>query len=207
MMSDRRVLAGWFSEDLVRHGDGMVRLLASIGIDGRAMSAVQRAKAYQEWAMIEEAKAVAADIAERFGETGKRPRAQLRRIAALMGAEWMRQTADDVAGMMDPRVAPSRICSDGKGNKRTAGGIFFAVARNLASQDPTMDRRDFFRCFYDRPKQAKTKPVAKPKRPPPKKPTRGQRSRAESPALRTPLPRKQPVAAEVYVVRASRRAS
>jgi hypothetical protein len=192
MMSDRRVLAGWFSEDLVRHGAGMVRLLASIGIDGRAMTAVKRAKAYQEWAMNEEAKEVAAGIATRFGETSKRPRAQLRRMAVLMGAEWMRTVANTAAELhslqREPGTGPLFLPS---GNKRTLGGLFFAVARS-AAKDIVAARRDFFRCFYDRPKQAKAKPVAKPKRAPPKP---------------KPAPRKQTVAAEVYVVRTSRRAS
>lgn len=187
MMSDRRVLAGWFSADLVRHGDGMVRLLASVGIDGRAMTAVQRAKAYQEWAMNEEAKKAAADIAERFGETGKRPRAQLRRMAVLMGAEWMREV------LGSPELTMSHIATK-NGKPRTAGGAFFVLARSMAKSALNLGlitKRDFFRCFYDRPKRVKVKPAPKPKRPPPKQ---------------KPAPRK-PVVAEVYHVRTTRRAS
>lgn len=186
MMSDRRVLAGWFSADLARHGDGMVRLLASVGIDGRAMTAVQRAKAYEEWTMSEDAKKAAADIATRFGETGARPRAQLRRMAVLMGAEWMRSVEEATVTQLAD-VGPA---------ERTAGGVFFVrareVGRHLAAHG-AISKRDFFRCFYDRPKQVKAPPVAKPKRPP------------QKPAQRAPMPRKQAIVAEVYVAR--RRAS
>jgi hypothetical protein len=126
----------------------------------------------------EERREVAAKIADALGETGERPRAQIVRIVALMGAEW----ANDV--LRESRewaVNPTAVMNTTKsGKRRTFGGLFFAVARARSSGDVlsgTITRREFFRAFTDRP----PKPRAVPSKPAPKTPIATMESPVEAP--------------------------
>ena len=113
-----------------------------------------------------EAVRVAEKIAESLGETGDRPKAQIRRIVGLMGAQWTSDACEAaeclVAGMGPDTLGLLRLPD---GTKRTFGGVFFAWCRREATEAvkaKTITRRDFFRCFTDRPKApkvAKTVPV------------------------------------------------
>lgn len=119
-------------------------------------------RALMEERRMAEAVRVADEIAAALGETGDRPKAQIRRIVGLMGAQWTSDACEAAAAVK-------------------AG---------------TMKRRDFFRCFTDRPKKPKAAkaPVArKPKasRPDP----HAARSRLHDKRSKTPVP------VEVYVTR------
>jgi hypothetical protein len=113
-----------------------------------------------------EAVRVAEKIAESLGEIGERPKAQIRRIVGLMGARWTSDACEAaaclVAGMGPDTLGLLRLPD---GTKRTFGGVFFAWCRRTASdavKAGRITRRDFFRCFTDRPKKpkvAKTVPV------------------------------------------------
>lgn len=113
-----------------------------------------------------EAVRVAEKIAVALGETGERPKAQIRRIVGLMGAQWTSDACEAaaclVAGMGPDTLGLLRLPD---GTKRTFGGVFFAWCRRTASdavKEGRITRRDFFRCFTDRPKKpkvAKTVPV------------------------------------------------
>lgn len=149
----------------------------------------------------EEADKVAVELAERFGETEERPRAQLQRMARLMGAVWMREAADD-AELVRRVGAPERIALK-DGASRAPGGVFFMVARDRAMMRVAagvMTRRQFFRCFTDRPPQPKApqplrpKREKKPKAPAPPRPAQGGWKNQRSPRGQAPT-------AEVYVTR------
>lgn len=135
--------------------------------------------------------ALAAEIAARFGETGDRPRAQIARMIDLMGAEWVRSVADHAQIGVELGVGDREKKG---GGARTPGGVFFAEAREFARHRVALKalaRRDFFRCFTDRP----------PKAPPVKAPSRPRMPRGAS--VTAGNVRRQPRAAvpEVYMVR------
>lgn len=149
-LPDRGVDAGLYHRRLVR-------------ATWLAMDHDRRQAAAEEQRMKDEEarRKVAAEIAAALGETGERPRAQIRRIVVLMGAEW---TWDTLRTMGDG--APDDALTRKDGQARTVGGVFFAWARNRARSEMArghhdIPRREFFRCFFDRP--AKPRPVvAKP---------------------------------------------
>lgn len=135
---------------------------AAIGADKR------RAAAEEQRMKDEEARReAAAKIADALGETGERPRAQIARIVALMGAEWTRDVLQEALKVDNTPILPINWRSDGQ--RRTIGGVFFAVARTRTSglvACGAITRRDFFRCFTDRPakpRQAPVKPAPKGK--------------------------------------------
>jgi hypothetical protein len=110
---------------------------------------------------------VAVEIAEQLGETGERPRAQIARIVGLMGEAWTRDVAHESAQWTDREVGPAYRKD---GTPRTEGGAFFALAREYgraALTNGTIEKRDFYRCFYDYPPKPRTKTAAplKPVRP------------------------------------------
>lgn len=145
-----------------------------------------------------EADAAAVEIAERFGETGERPRAQLRRMARLMGAAWMRETADDAETARE--AGWLRVTRRGDGEPRTTGGVFFFVARDQAEIRVVagdITRRQFFRCFFDRPKKPRPPAPPAPKREKKPKPPPAPRCTHER---RAPAGKHYPQA-EVYTVR------
>ncbi len=164
MLDDRRILVGRFSPDQARHDDGMIRLLASIGISAAAMTRGERAAAYTRWTAVREAKQIAAEIAVRFNE-GDRPRAQIRRMVAVMGGEWVRAVADAASAAIANEGNPLLIRKDA--HARTPGGVFFECAR-LAARPMVaagkMTPKQFYAvfCWRDR------KPKAKAAKPPPK---------------------------------------
>ena len=108
-----------------------------------------------------EQKRIATEIATTLGETGSRPKRQILRILQAMGEEW-------VYGCLSDTLANPNKCAVTKaGAKRTDGGRFFAICREEAS-GANMPREEFFRCFFDRPRQPRK--VRRVKAPP--KPTR-----------------------------------
>lgn len=138
------------------------RVAHGIEYDKRRSAAEERRMA--------EAVRVAEKIAESLGETGDRPKAQIRRIVGLMGAQWTSDACEAaaclVAGMGPDTLGLLRLPD---GTKRTFGGVFFAWCRREATaavKAERITRRQFFRAFTDRPKApkvAKTAPVRKPK--------------------------------------------
>jgi hypothetical protein len=125
----------------------------------------KRRHAAEERRMAEVVK-VAERIAESLGEIGERPRAQIRRIVGLMGAQWAADACEAaaclVAGMESDTLGLLRLPD---GTARSFGGVFFAWCRREATaavKAGRITRRQFFRCFTDRPKKpkvAKTVPV------------------------------------------------
>lgn len=108
-----------------------------------------------------EQKRIATEIAATLGETGPRPKRQILRILQAMGEEW-------VYGCLSDTLAnPDKCAVTKNGAKRTDGGRFFAICREEAS-GADMPRAEFFRCFFDRPRQ--TRKARRAKAPP--KPTR-----------------------------------
>lgn len=150
-----------------------------------------------------EAERVADEIAAALGETGDRPKAQIRRIAALMGAQWASDACEAaaclVAGMGPDTLGLLRLPD---GTKRTFGGVFFAWCRRTASdavKEGRITRRQFFRAFTDRPKVpkvAKTVPV----RPGGKKARKDVTHNLGAPRTHDKRS-KAPVPVEVYVTR------
>ena len=138
--------------------------------------------------------ALAAEIAARFGETGERPRAQLARMIGLMGAEWVDFVAVEAEMYLGFETLGQNFTRQGV--SRTSGGSFFATARhfgNAALASGRITRRDFFRCFTDRPPTPRAPPVKAPRLP--RMPTGA--------CVTAGNVRRQPRAAvpEVYVVR------
>lgn len=141
-----------------------------------------------------ERKKVAAEIAAALGETGDRPRRQIERIVERMGAEWTRQRLTE--SLFAAESPATRVNSKPDGGARTAGGVFFATARVVASADVktgTLTRREFFRCFFDRPRAARA-----PKPAPKAKPARRDETRAPQAQVK---PKRQATVPEVYVTR------
>ena len=134
------------------------RVAEGIEFDKRRAAAEER--------RMTEAVRVAEKIAESLGEIGDRPKAQIRRIVDLMGAQWASDACEAaaclVAGMGPDTLGLLRLPD---GTKRSFGGVFFAWCRRTASdavKQGTITRRQFFRAFTDRPKKpkaAKTAPV------------------------------------------------
>ena len=116
--------------------------------------------------MTTEHTALATEIADLLGETGERPRAQIARMIGLMGEWWTRTTANVAKVFHDrkPTLRPD-------GTPRTLGGAFFLHARKQAHTMldlKQITKRDFFRCFTDRPptpRTPKASPVKAPKLP------------------------------------------
>lgn len=142
-----------------------------------ALETDRRRAAAEEQRMKDKAEAlkVAAEIAATLGEHGVRPIAQIRRIVVLMGPEWTREQATYATGFhADPSKAESVLMRDvgfrKDGTPRPLGGVFFAWCRRAASGHVVpggISRRDYLRCFFDRPKKprpAKPAPAAKQKR-------------------------------------------
>lgn len=152
-LPDRGVDAGLYHRRLVR-------------ATWLAMDHDRRQAAAEEQRMKDEEarRKVAAEIAAALSETGERPRAQIRRIVGLMGAEWTRERLTETWASMGTGVDRRR-----DGATRTVGGTFFEVCRRTATglvKGGAITRRDFFRCFTDRPakpRQAPVKPAPKGK--------------------------------------------
>jgi hypothetical protein len=130
-----------------------------------ALETDRRRAAAEEQRMKDKAEAlkVAAEIAQAIGETGERPIAQIRRIVVLMGAEWARERLDEAE-----RWHLTGPCRRSDGVARTYGGVFFEVCRRAASGHVVpggISRREFFRCFFDRPKKPRPAPALKEVRP------------------------------------------
>lgn len=150
-----------------------------------------------------EAVRVAEKIAESLGEIGDRPKAQIRRIAGLMGAQWTSDACEAaaclVAGMGPDTLGLLRLPD---GTKRSFGGVFFAWCRRTASdavKEGRITRRQFFRCFTDRPKAPKVAKTA-PVRPGGKKARKDVTHNWGAPRTHDKRS-KAPVPVEVYVTR------
>lgn len=104
-----------------------------------------------------EQKRTAMEIAAALGENGPRQIAQIGRIVALMGAEWTREQCIEAIGLF---ASSNPVCLRRDGQCRSLGGTFFEVCRRAATirvMAGDIPRRQFFRCFTDRP--AKPRPV------------------------------------------------
>jgi len=150
-----------------------------------------------------EVEKMARRIAERFGESGDRPREQIERIVELMTAAW----AEDVAERASKEISdagPLTLRADG--TARTQSGVFFALARRAAFElvgKGTLRPRDFYRTFCWREAKPREAKAAVPQRRAPKELSpRPAFSAKPKPADRAPAPRRKlPPAAEVYAVR------
>lgn len=137
-----------------------------------------------------DAQTVAKEIAERFGEPGSRPQAQLERMAQLMGTEWMREVSERAQKDISAGTGAAKR-SDG--TPRTPGGAFFAAARETAFQlvqQGKMGRPDFYRTFCWREKTPRP-----PKPPPPPPAPRQPRARAQARPAARPAPGGRPAGA------------
>lgn len=172
----------------------------------KAIEDDKRQAAAEERRVMDQKK-IAAEIADALGETGKRPRRQIERIVALMGAEWTLGTQacavvyHDI-GDATTESAQRKVVLRADGSARGLGGVFFALARAVASEKVkagTLTRREFFRCFTDRaPKVRAPKPPPKAKPAPKAKPVRRVETRVPQTQSK---PRRQATEPEVYVAR------
>lgn len=115
---------------------------------------------------------VATEIAAAIGETEARPRAQIARMIGLMGEEWVRGWLETARAFYNGERGESALSEyllyGSNGAPRTFGGVFFAWARRVARDHVAkgeMKRRDFWRCFHDRPPRPKEEKPAKAPRP------------------------------------------
>lgn len=106
-----------------------------------------------------EQKRIAREIADALGETGPRPRRQIARILGLMGEAWVRETLA-IADRMYAAGDASIFLSNGA--RRTRGGAFFYFARARAADMKKTDKRQYYRCFHDRPPKPRKKSAPKP---------------------------------------------
>lgn len=149
-----------------------------------------------------EVEKVARQIAERFAETGDRPRQQIERMVQLMGQAWVADIADQASREITA-AGPLTLRADG--TPRAKSGVFFALARRAAYELVTKEslkRRDFYSTFCWRER--------KPREPRPAPPQRKPKEAAPRPAFSAkPKPqqgghaprRKAPPPAEIYSVR------
>jgi hypothetical protein len=115
-----------------------------------------------------EAEKVARQLAERFAETGDRPRQQIERMVQLMGQAWVADIADQASKELSG-AGPLTLRADG--TPRANSGVFFAIARRAAYVlvgKGTLQRKDFYRTFCWRERKPReprpsTPPVRQPK--------------------------------------------
>lgn len=159
---------------------------------------MERAKGMTDKAEVEK---VARQIAEKFGETDDRPRQQLERMAALMGAPWMEDVADQAAREI---AAAGSLTLRADGTARTKSGVLFAIARRIAYQQVAIGalaRKDFYKTFCWRERKPR-EPKPQVPRLPKEIPQRPAFSAKPKPQDRTGPPRrKAPPPAEIYAVR------
>lgn len=95
----------------------------------------------------EEARQLAAEMAERFGETEPEALVKLAKLTKLYGRPWVLTIAER---------AEREIAEDGPyafkkdGERRTRGGVFFAIAKQTAFEalrNRTIPRTAWFRVF------------------------------------------------------------
>lgn len=147
-----------------------MRLLQRLWNDLVAAARLRHARRVSEAAMSEydEADKVAAEIAERLGETEEGPREQIRRIARETGPAFVRTAADaSTVARSELGVPGLRECLDGA--PRTIGGVFFVVARKMCSGEVAagrLDRKAFYRLFVAHMGR-KTPPTPRPPKGPP----------------------------------------
>lgn len=150
-----------------------------------------------------EVEKVARQIAERFGEGGDRPRQQLERMAALMGAAWMNEIAEQASREITT-AGPLTLRADG--TPRAKSGVFFAFARRAAYElvgKGTIGRREFYSTFCWRERKPREpKPAMPPRRAPKEAAPRPAFSAKPKPHDRSHAPRRRvPPPAEIYAVR------
>lgn len=78
---------------------------------------------------LDEAKQAALAIAERFEETTSKARGKLFKLAKLYGPAWMIEVAERAEREL---VAEGPFVFRKDGERRTRGGVFFAVAKQAA---------------------------------------------------------------------------
>jgi hypothetical protein len=154
-----------------------------------------------------EAEKVAQKLAERFAETGDRPRQQIERMVQLMGQAWVADVAEQASREITA-AGPLTLRSDG--TPRAKSGVFFAIARRVAYElvtKGTLGRREFYKTFCWRERKPREPRPAAPPRKVPKeaaarpafsaKPKQQQQQQGGPHAPR----RKVPPPAEIYSVR------
>lgn len=164
----------------------------------KAIEEDRRRAAAEERRVMDEKK-IAAEIADALGETGKRPRRQIARIVALMGEAWTRAELAETLAVVGYPVTPINTREDGL--PRTLGGSFFVMARAKASEEMkhgNITRREFFRCFFDRPRAARDPKPPTPPKVRPAKPVRRVETRAPQAQSK---PRRQVTVPEVVTIR------
>lgn len=149
-----------------------------------------------------EVEKLARQVAERFAETGDRPRQQIERMIELMGPAWINDIAEQAAREI-ASAGPLTLRADG--TPRAKSGVFFALARRLAFElvgKGTLRRRDFYRTFCWRERKPREPKPAPPQRKPVKEVARPAFSARPKPQDRSQAPRRKvPPAAEIYAVR------
>ncbi len=159
---------------------------------------VERAKGMSDKAEVEK---VARQIAEKFGESGDRPRKQLERMGTLMGAAWMADIAEQASREI-AAAGPMTLRADG--TARAKSGVFFAVARRIAYEQVAkgaLARKDFYKTFCWRERKPR-EPKPPVQRRPKEIAQRPAFSAKPKPLDRSGPPRrKAPPPAEIYAVR------
>jgi hypothetical protein len=100
----------------------------------------------------DEAKQTAQAIADRFGETTGKARSKLAKLAKLYGPAWMSEVAERAEREITTE-GPHVFRQDGE--RRTRGGVFFAVAKQAAFEglkSRTIPREVWFKAFGHRRK-------------------------------------------------------
>lgn len=150
-----------------------------------------------------EVEKVARQLAERFAETGDRPRQQIERMVQLMGQPWVADVADQASREITA-AGPLTLRADG--TARAKSGVFFAIARRVAYElvtKGTLKRRDFYRTFCWRERKPREPKPAAPQRKPPKElaPRPAFTAKPKAPQGSNAPRRKVPPPAEIYSVR------
>lgn len=151
-----------------------------------------------------EVEKVAQKLAERFAETGERPRQQIERMVQLMGQAWVADIAEQASREITA-AGPLTLRADG--TPRAKSGVFFAIARRAAYElvtKGTLKRRDFYRTFCWRERKPREPKPAMPQRKPPKevapRPAFSAKPKQHQGGSHAPR-RKVPPPAEIYSVR------
>lgn len=149
-----------------------------------------------------EVEKVAQKVAERFAETGDRPRQQIERMVKLMGQAWVNDIADQAAREL-ASAGPLTLKADG--TPRAKSGVFFAIARRTAFEllgAGTLKRKDFYATFCWRERKPREpRPAPAPKPPKAAAPRPAFSAKPKQPQGSHAPRRKAPPPAEIYSVR------
>lgn len=107
----------------------------------------------------EEARQLAAELAERFGETAPEALAKLAKLAKFYGRSWVLTIAERAEREI-AEDGPHTLKKDGE--RRTRGGVFFAIAKQTAIEalrNKAISRTAWFKVFGRRKQNTKPTPL------------------------------------------------